>query len=422
MEFARKFNLYYKKIFRNQSNFTILCIRADCGGWITHTRDLKFLNVLNKAKFRWDWDIILYDEDGSLTGGAGNTLVAKDNITLGNSNCVQSSYYDNGVSCSNTQGWIRFAYDNLNPNLVMISNITNSKNQTVISPKKGKRLTYKENGGFMLALDANQVYTMILDQALYPTNISYDGAYWQLKPGQYIIMQHVMHKKPDRVTYNNRYQANTLVSTEVVMPLTSSSLSGSWHWENSTKTLSYIISNNNNVLPFLDVPISFSAYVCRWVNCIYPISPALKPPVTSRPADALFWSNLSTWNAIALNGGYLYNGTITFPKDGDSVRIPEYLYVVVDKPLPKLQYLELEGILELDNGINHYLECEVLFIDGGQLIVGWENDPILTNVTISMTGTKDQESYILPNNIDSITVKTIGVFGGKILKFKSHDS
>ena len=165
------------------------------------------------------------------------------------------------------------------------------------------------------------------------------------------------------------------------------------------------------------MPISFAAYVCKYANCIYPISPALRPPVTSRPANALFWSALSTWTQVGLSGGSVYfdtNGTIRYPRDGDQIRIPDTLYVVVDIQLPKFTYLQLDGILELDNGRNHYLECEIMFINGGQLIVGWENDPILTNVTIALTGTKAQSApYLLPDNLNMIPFKSIGVYGGE---------
>jgi hypothetical protein len=30
--------------------------------------------------------------------------------------------------------------------------------------------------------------------------------------------------------------------------------------------------------------------------------------------------------------------------------------------------------------MNHTLEADMIFINGGQMIVGWENNPILNNV------------------------------------------
>ena len=173
--------------------------------------------------------------------------------------------------------------------------------------------------------------------------------------------------------------------------------------------------SNQQSQPLLDVPVLFSAYVCRFVGCITPTSPSLRAPVTSRPPDALYWSNLTTWYTVAIYGGYRnsVDGILQPPSDYDSVKIPDGLYVVVDTVLPKMKYLEIAGIIELDNGRDHYLEANIIFINGGQLIVGWENDPILTNVTISITGKKaDAVDYLLPNKFTTIAFKSIGVFGG----------
>ena len=262
---------------------------------------------------------------------------------------------------------------------------------------------------------------MVFDQADYPMNVSFDGAFWNFKPGQYIIMQLIMHKKPDVVSFNNMYTRNSIVSTESLNPLTPSSPSGSWYWDNSTLTLSFILGNTNTQ-PFLDIPISFTAYVCKFLNCQAPVSPALLLPIAARPANALFWSNISTWQTISLSGGIVYKDTdgaavVRAPIDGDDVLIPTNIYVVVDTQLPKLRYLTIDGYLELDNNISHALSCDVLLINGGQLIVGWETNPILTDVTISITGNKTGAfPYLLADDTTSIGYKAIGVFGGKILK------
>ena len=71
-------------------------------------------------------------------------------------------------------------------------------------------------------------------------------------------------------------------------------------------------------------------------------------PITARPANALFWSNISTWNTISFGEGFVYtqNGEaiVRAPIDGDNVKIPIGIYVVVDTPLPKLKHLLIEAI------------------------------------------------------------------------------
>lgn len=176
---------------------------------------------------------------------------------------------------------------------------------------------------------------------------------------------------------------------------------GDWMWDNSTSSVVYLVKNIDT-LPFQDFEVNFFALKCRYVGCKPPVSPASKEPIKSRPADALFWSKSETWRL----------STIGVPKDGDVVTIPEDQYIVVDTELPKLENLIIEGTLEFDNNREHYLEVDFIFINGGQLIIGWENDPITKNVEIVLTGQKNDPSFKLPNQIEFIGGKGIGVYGG----------
>ena len=177
------------------------------------------------------------DLDGSLTGKANDYVVSSNNISTYNPNCRQDPYYDNGVSCTTTKGFIRVAFNRLNPDLVILANVTDGNNHMATSPMYKKRLTHPF--GWMFALEANQAYTVIYDEALYPTNISYTGGFYNFKPGEYLIMQHVMHKKPDMVSFGNE----NITTIESLEKLTSSSPMGSWYWDNSTFTLRYEYDN-----------------------------------------------------------------------------------------------------------------------------------------------------------------------------------
>ncbi|CAF0710276.1 unnamed protein product [Brachionus calyciflorus] len=376
-----------------------------CGGWTTKYSGLKFSNVLYKTVHRWDWDTVYHDLDGSLTGKANSVVVYNNNFTKTDSRCIANPSFNNGIACQNTNEWIRFAFNQYTPEYAFIVNVTNSRNQKESIPRLTKRLTHKK--GFMIALESNQEYTLEFDSVPNPANISYSGTFYALSPNSYLIIKHKMLKKPDRVLFGS------LTSTEAYAELSSANNLGDWYWNNVTGILSYIITNKNGIVPFLDVAVRFEAYKCRYANCEPPISPALKLPVTKRPDDALFWSNVSTWSFSEPGwGGYGANGNFRLPQNYESVKIPSGKYIVVDCVLPIMKYLQIEGILELDNGLNHKLEADVIFINGGQLIVGWENNPILTNVEIVLNGQKDTLDYKLPNQIDSIGGKAIGVYGG----------
>jgi hypothetical protein len=81
-----------------------------CGGWTTQFKSLTFNNVNKRTLHRWNWDLIYHDLDGSLSssGLPGDVIVSKDNLTLNNPNCKESSFFNNGLVCSNTKTWIRF--------------------------------------------------------------------------------------------------------------------------------------------------------------------------------------------------------------------------------------------------------------------------------------------------------------------------
>ncbi len=365
---------------------------------------------------RWDWDLIYSDSDGSLTGTANAVVVFNNNFTTSKSNCVaNNTEFANGAVCSNTNNWIRFAYNNLNLLHVLFTNVTNENNISVSIPLLKKRLTHPV--GFMIALEAQQSYLFEYDQGLFPTNLSYSGAFYSLYPNDYVIIKHRLSRKPDRVLFGR-----ALTTVESAGPLTSNSPSGSWYWHNDSLTLNYIVSNKQGRTPFLDVPVFFEAYKCRYFNCTPPISPGLKLPVTSRPIDALYWSNLTTWSVAEPGwGGYISDGVYELPRSGSSVKIPDGKYVVVDVPLPELKFLQIEGVLEFDDTLDNTLVAEIIFINGGQLIVGWENKPMERNVKIVLKGEKGSLNFMLPNGYETISGKAIGVYGGLDLHGKPRN-
>ncbi len=140
-------------------------------------------------------------------------------------------------------------------------------------------------------------------------------------------------------------------------------------------------------------------------DCIMPTVPPVNTSFGSRPTNALYWSQASTW--------ILLDPTLTgVPKDYDDVTIPATFYVVLDIENVIVTNLKIDGVLEIANNVSHVIQAEIIFINGGQLIIGWENDPMLNNVTILLNGEKSSANYILPNGLSSIGGKAIGVYGG----------
>ena len=284
--------------------------------------------------------------------------------------------------------------------------LINEQNETDIGPLKTKRLTHKK--GYMVALEANQSYEINFQGASYPTNISYTGTFYGLMPNEYIIVKHKMREQPDQVSVYSGLASQSLNPLSI-----SANANGDWYWDNSTRTLSYVIHNKQNRNPFLDAVVSFDAKKCRYPKCKLPAQPALAPPSTNRPATALFWSNPSTWaSGIILRSGQRVTDLLGIPKNNDSIKIPSDVWIVVDVVLPVLGTLQIDGVLEFEDSLDNKLSVTQILINGGQLIIGWENKTFSHNINIELTGDKSSESFTIPNGIDSIGLKSIGVYGG----------
>lgn len=291
--------------------------------------------------------------------------------------------------------------------------ITDIRSYTTSSPFTCFRLTQQ---GVMFNLEVNSTYTLVHysnPKLTKVTEIGYVGFVFGLKPYDYLIINHpVAGRKPDKV-----YLIAGSLSTESLTPLDpQKNKNGDWYWYNDTKTLSFILKNGDpNSIPSIDLNLNLAPIFCLYPGCIEPKIDVIDDQTNitvKRPADALFWSQLGTWQKIAKPnwGGYLGNGSYALPSNNDNVLIPNGTFVVVDCVLPKLKNLQIDGVLEFDNGRDHYLEVDMILIKGGQLIIGWEDDPILTDVKIVFTGELDKVTIDdLPPGFDEIRAKGMGV-------------
>jgi len=364
-----------------------------CGGWVTKVQGLRFTKVKYKHKFRWNWDNIMHDLDGSLTGRPGDIAIFNDSFALANPACRPASDFKHASICTNTSTQIRFAFNNYQPQYATLLHVTNKHNQTVTVPMLKKRLTHIF--GFMMVLEANQEYLIYYDNMFNSlTNMSYNGHFYNLAPNDFLIIHHPLKLKPDRVVINEVERKEFAA----LSPNINSNFD--WRWNASISSVEYLVKNSLTNHAFQDMRISFNAFKCRYANCKAPENPALRAAVNKRSPNALLWSDPNTW----LSEG--------FPKPNDNVTIPDGKYIVVDIPLPRFTSLIIEGVLEFNNSLDNRLEADFIFINGGQLIVGWEYEPMQFNVEIVMTGRKNGLQFMLPNGFEPIGSKTIGVYGG----------
>lgn len=144
----------------------ILWISADCGGYTTRFSALEFNNVKFRANWDWDWQHILEDLDGSLTGhrptrkrAASESVfaVSKGALTEDDPACTNDGFLDNGMTCLKSNSWIRFAFKLSSPAVGTLL-FTNSRNKTARSHERMVRITYAN--GHMVVLEARNEYKM----------------------------------------------------------------------------------------------------------------------------------------------------------------------------------------------------------------------------------------------------------------------
>ena len=70
------------------------------------------------------------------------------------------------------------------------------------------------------------------------------------------------------------------------------------------------------------------------------------------------------------------------------VTIPLGRWIVGDEAIPSLDYMVIWGTLELDHDLQFDVELNVkyLFIQGGRLIIGWNDKPFLGHAQIVLRG------------------------------------
>ncbi|KAJ7330247.1 hypothetical protein OS493_022771 [Desmophyllum pertusum] len=125
-------------------------------------------------------------------------------------------------------------------------------------------------------------------------------------------------------------------------------------------------------------------YRCFFKNCIKPIPP---PPPEKRPIEYLLWSDPEAWYGTVFGyGGY----NKKLPQDGDDVIIKQHWWMVADTKLPCMGKLLIYGTLELEPHLDFVLCAKYIVIgQGGNLIIGWEDQPMTGSVLISLNGNWD---------------------------------
>lgn len=136
-----------------------------CGGWITHFSQLTFTNVTNRALFRWPYDGIYLDEDGTLAGLPNGTILPPDGLINSSTVCVRLTDFVNALRCPpSLNNWIRFAFNeaSLGRNGEFVY-VHDAFNHSTMIPYRTKRLSHPQ--GYMVTFQARQTYFLQFQNA-----------------------------------------------------------------------------------------------------------------------------------------------------------------------------------------------------------------------------------------------------------------
>ncbi|XP_076438726.1 fibrocystin-L-like isoform X2 [Babylonia areolata] len=373
-----------------------------CGAFSYVTKGLQYENTINKVHFEWESEGVIIDEDGTLTGGAGQKVIPTT-PTLPPSKCT-ANVAEMSVSgvpgsvCDSSVKFHRFSFNNILPSSLQFKNVL-FKNQygTSSSPFTDKRISHPDGWAFDLV--DGECYEMEFENAGHIGNISYNGVYYQFDVGDTVCITQKA-SKPDRL-----YVQDTQIDMSDSLPTPAAAKHGDWYYDEDTGKMTYYIKRmpdrRKRAVHIYDndLKVDFRAYRCYYDNCVPPPDLAT---VDITPDNAIPWSAQSSW---AFNDDHK-------PVKGDNVTIPADKWLVIDEDIPPLDFLIIEGGLSAapDASLDFTLDVNYIIIYG-RLVIGWEQEPFNGTARIILRGNHSTPDYPTTSGVE-LGSKFIAVYGG----------
>ncbi|CAH1226877.1 PKHD1L1 [Branchiostoma lanceolatum] len=391
-----------------------------CGGFTYKFDNILWGNSPNRGLFRWVHDGVYYDTDGSLTGTA-NAKIVPTNDALP-PECTASPEFSTKPNshpaslCPPGVDFVRFAWKDALPSNLEYKDVSfTTQWGKAVGYFIDKRMTHKP--GWMVLLQTKETHIMEFEEGGHITNISYTGAFSELANDQWIRISHNFTQKPDR------FQVIPGVMTNVSSrPVSADSNNGDWYFDTNNKRFTYIMSGKDATNSPATRTVQLKVFRCYYAQCIPPPDPNTLPPARERPEDFDVWSNPESWKDTEEGwGGNYGNGAYGLPQDGDDVKIPGGQWMVVDTALPIMHKLWIYGVLEFDDGPDKdfTLTATYIVVQGGRLIIGWEDNPYQGQAKIVLQGNHLTPDMPFPSvNAGS---KVLACFGGCDLHGKNRN-
>jgi len=123
----------------------------------------------------------------------------------------------------------------------------------------------------------------------------------------------------------------------------------------------------------------------------------------TQPSPQLTWSYADLWSSKTSWGGH------PIPQEGDAIVIDPNVHIFLDISPPKLHTILVYGTLEFsrDHGALA-LNVSYLFVKGGRLVIGTEEEPYMQQATITLEGNR------LSRELPVYGAKVLAIRGGTI--------
>ncbi|KAK0070514.1 fibrocystin-L [Biomphalaria pfeifferi] len=383
-----------------------------CGGFTVESEGLTFDNSPNKVKYEWESEGVVYDRDGSLTSNPGYS-VAPCTPSFDSSKCVKNenmSVIVPGCVCTSDIKLMRFSFNNVVPSSLKGKDaLFTTEFGTSNSPFAAKRITHPQGWAFVMM--ANHFYKFSFKDADKMYNISFDGVMYRFNTGDFVGLTQYAEALPDKFSLDgqtNLAMSPTMLSTADVQ-------NGQWFYNDTERSITYAIKKQSRKKRAIFLTNREISLKTRIVRCFYRGCQAPPNPleVLERPSSAEYWSKNGTWASITPDGSE--------PKELSDLTIPKNKWIIVDKPIPKLGKLILEGGLEFleDESRNVLLDVEYLHITG-RLVAGWNSSATLNGtLVIRLRGSPSSKPYPTTSG-PNLGTRFIGVYGGLQLHGKDR--
>ena len=361
------------------------------GGWETRVNNLRFVNSPNRVIFKWQFETVFKDLDGSLSGSANNSVLPTAEMynptQCRNFASVASTSIATSV-CDQSQTFRRMSWNNAKPTSLLFKDVNfTSRFGTSFIPFKTKRLTGRN--GWMVVLATGYEYQMGFQNSEHIFNLSYAANFYDMSPNDVIVIRHQLPVRVDKVSFRGRMlnDSRELLDMAIVR-------NGDYAYEKNSTALRYAVRGQGN-----PVSVSFKIYRCLWLGCVPPSPPPQESVgfITAGPNDTKRWSDATVWENSP-------------PRRGDDVIVQRDWHLIVDTDTPPLRQVTVYGTLEFDASRGHNFSVTYLVILGGRVIAGSPRKPFVEQLNIRLTGNIRSERINLPGDV-SLGAKAIGVFG-----------